>query len=591
MMTIPWNEGNIQRGASEQSYGRGESYFHGGAVTSLVRRGNEIQAQVEGSAFEPYQVSIDFDEGGITRVFCSCPYDWGGWCKHIVAALLACLREPESINERPPLEKLLEEFDQQQLKKLLLNLAAGNTEMVNAIESQLALLQAVPTTETTSRSRQTAVDPKPIRRQIQNILHSLDRMRPSEAYWHIGGTVDQVRQLLNQVDDFILAGDGQNALIILEAITDEYVSSWYYLDDSDGFAGELFDELGIAWTRVVVTADLPPAERQKWISKFKKWQDRTDDYGLDPFDTAIIALEQGWDHPPLQRILQGETREPDLWDFDEPWLTDSLTCARLDALERQGRHQEYLHLTEAEAMYDRHAIMLARLGRTQEAVEAGLNHLSTANETLALAKTLREQEEIASALRIGEHGLSLGGSQQTLAPWLRDLAEGVGNHQLALQAAIVAVQAEPSLDAYLKVQELAGERWAKLQSEILTQLRQASYPFTSGPVDIFLHENLADDAIAAVKQGSSYDLLGRVMDAVVEQRPDWVIQAARQEAERIINPGKAKHYHHAVSWLAKVRAGYQAAGREADWEVYLGDIRAQHGRKYKLMGMIEEFSE
>jgi uncharacterized Zn finger protein len=52
---------------------------------------------------------------------------------------------------------------------------------------------------------------------------------------------------------------------------------------------------------------------------------------------------------------------------------------------------------------------------------------------------------------------------------------------------------------------------------------------------------------------------------------------------------RAKYYHHAISWLTRARMAYQAAGREADWRAYLAEIRARHGRKYKLMRMLEGF--
>jgi uncharacterized Zn finger protein len=79
------------------------------------------------------------------------------------------------------------------------------------------------------------------------------------------------------------------------------------------------------------------------------------------------------------------------------------------------------------------------------------------------------------------------------------------------------------------------------------------------------------------------------MDAVLEHRPDWVIQASRQQAERIIEAGQSKYYDHAVDWLGRARAAYQAAGRETEWQAYLREIRTRHGRKYKLMGMLEGF--
>ena len=79
------------------------------------------------------------------------------------------------------------------------------------------------------------------------------------------------------------------------------------------------------------------------------------------------------------------------------------------------------------------------------------------------------------------------------------------------------------------------------------------------------------------------------MDAVVEHRPDWVIKAACHQAERIIDAGKAKYYRHAVDWLEQARRAYRAAGREADWQEYLGETRARHSRQYKLVGMLRGF--
>jgi uncharacterized Zn finger protein len=122
---------------------------------------------------------------------------------------------------------------------------------------------------------------------------------------------------------------------------------------------------------------------------------------------------------------------------------------------------------------------------------------------------------------------------------------------------------------------------------LLAHLRQDIWSHTEGQVDVFLHEGLLDDAIAAVEQGGGYGLIERVMDAVVAQRPEWVIQGARKQAERIIEAGKAQSYHHAVGWLEKARAGYRAAGREEDWQAYLAEIRERHGRKWKLMGMVK----
>jgi uncharacterized Zn finger protein len=403
--------------------------------------------------------------------------------------------------------------------------------------------------------------------------------------------VDQVRQLLHQVHGFIEAGDGRNALVFLEAITDEYVEGWLYLDDSDGEAGGFFGELGEAWAEVCLVADLSPQERGQWAQKLTRWQGEIDDYGVDGvFDPAQAAILQGWDYPPLKRVLQGEITRCGAWEGEAPWYADELAVARLRVLERQERYQEYLYLAQAEGQLGLYVLMLAHLGRVQEAVDEGLQYLCEPSQFLALAKVLRAQGEPAAALRVAEHGLTFDGRKGELAAWLCDLADGMGEVERALQAAVVAFQEVPSMAAYQRVQELAGGRWPELRENLLAHLRQASgYSSSEAQVDVFLHEGLLDDAVAAVEKGAGYDLLERVMDAVVEHRPEWVIGAARRQAERIIEAGQSKYYHHAVSWLGRARAAYQAADREVDWQAYLDEVHTRHGRKYKLMRMLEGF--
>jgi len=597
-MSIPsLTESTIRQRTTAESFRRGQDYCQRGAVVSLVERGNVLQAEVEGSQYEPYQVRVTFDAGGLTSAICTCPYEGGGWCKHVVAALLTCLDEPEAVEARPPLEEMLAGLERDQLQALLLDLAERVPELVDGVEDALARLQVTPAAPTEAPAaappaRRTPVDPQPFRRQVSGILHSLDRMRASEAYWQVGSVVGDVRQLLEQARGFVEGGDGRNALLILEAITDEYVEGWTNVDDSDGYAGDLFEDLGAVWAEALLTADLTPAERRAWAQKLARWQGEIGAYGIDDvFDAAQGAAELGWDYPPLQRVLQGEVTAQGAWEEEAPWYADDLAVARLNVLERQGRYQEYLYLAEAEGQVGRYVTMLAKMGRAQEAVDEGVRYLATADEALKVAQALREREELAAAVRIAEHGLTLEGHKATLATWLCDLAAGMGDAERALRAAGIAFRDSPGLGAYLKVQELAGQRWPELQAELLEHLRKTSPVFAQAHVDVFLHEGLLDDAIAVVEESGGYVSIEQVMDAALErrQRLEWVIQAARKQAERIMDSGKAERYHYAIGWLERARQAYQLADRQAEWQAYLREIRARHGRKYKLMGMIDKF--
>ena len=78
-------------------------------VSDLIRTGNTLTTRASGS--RRYQVEIEIDADGIYAQ-CSCPYDWGGYCKHIGAVLLVWVQAPNRFitkeakakGEKTPLE-------------------------------------------------------------------------------------------------------------------------------------------------------------------------------------------------------------------------------------------------------------------------------------------------------------------------------------------------------------------------------------------------------------------------------------------------------------------------------------------------------
>ncbi|MBI3968967.1 MAG: SWIM zinc finger domain-containing protein [Chloroflexi bacterium] len=598
MRPLGVSEALIRQHSAPESFERGRDYYHRGAVVALARRGEVLQAEVEGSYPEPYRVQVTFDSGGVKAAVCSCPYDWGGWCKHVVAALLAALHDPESVEERPSVEALLADLSRESLQSLVLRLTERDANLADVIETEIAALAAgggdksQAPAPSGSRPRRTEVDLAGIRRQVRAALHSLDQMRPSEAYWQTAGIVSGVEQVLEQARSFIQAGEGRVALDILGAITDEYVRGWTDLDDSNGELGGFFDELGATWTEALLAADLDPKERRSWVQKLEAWSNEVSDYGIDEaFDAALGAAEHGWDQPWLQRVLRGEDEEGDLWEGEDLVFASALNRARLNVLERQGRFDEYLRLAKATEQRLAYATMLVRVGRVAEAVEFGCARLSQPTEAHTLAQRLREHGHVDEAVRVAEHGLGLEGGKAPLAVWLCELATALGQRDRALRAAVVAFKEQPSLTAYLRVQELAGDDWPERRAELLAILRRGRSFYPAGEVEVFLHEGLIDDAIAAVKGTHAYELIEKVVAAAAPSHPDWVIETARRQAESIMNSGKAQHYDSAIRWLRYVKSAHQNVGRQAEWKRYLDGLIATHGRKYKLRPMLEALAK
>jgi len=397
----------------------------------------------------------------------------------------------------------------------------------------------------------------------------------------VSDVVDQARHLVE-------AGDGRGALAVLDILTEEFIAGWEDLDDSDGESSPFFEELGGLWAEALLTDDLPPEERRAWIPKLEAWQSQVSDYGIDEaFDVAQSAAAQGWEYPPLQRVFRGEIDDRGAWEGEAPPWADTLAEARLNVLDRQGRHQEYLYLAEAESQTDRYVTMLARLGRGAEALEYSRTYLSSVAEAYALATALWEHGETDRALESAELALTLAGQKGVVAAWLRDRAAERGQTERALAAARIAFEADQTLATYLKLQELAGPGWPAERPSFLDRLRTVRSYYPQGPVEIFLHEGLIDDAIAAVDRGATHTLVEQVADAAMTSRPDWVIEASRKQAEGIMDDGKSQYYRAAANWLVRARDAYRAAGREQEWRSYLAGLLDRHRRKHTLVPLLK----
>lgn len=138
-----------------------------------------------GGASAPYySLQVEIDTGGIRTADCSCPYDFGGLCKHLVAFLLVAVHTPEKFDERKPIADLLENLDRDALIRLLEKLADSEPDLYDRIEVAAAIENTgKATNEATREKRKTKISEKTFRRQVKDILNGLSGYRRSEAYW------------------------------------------------------------------------------------------------------------------------------------------------------------------------------------------------------------------------------------------------------------------------------------------------------------------------------------------------------------------------------------------------------------------------
>lgn len=588
-------ESIIRELASSKSYDRGQSYYERGAVSNVVQRGETVRADVEGSQYQPYTVTLEFDDDGVSHTDCSCPYDHGGICKHRIAVLLMCLRDPENVRDKPPLSELVANVDQETLQKLVVDLADTRPEVAGWIETRLetsAAADAVASPETVS------VDIESVWMQAEHALPRAGQRGHNDAHAEAQRMAGELDELLQQAQLALDAGDGDTALDILEAITEVLVeNSWSGLlphDVSDLYG--TIDDLGELFIEAVLIADLDESERTYWEQQLREWDgDTTFQHfmGRSVLGAAADAAMEGWDDPRIQQAMDGAFEHGEFWTDSPGWYSDDVIDARLRILAAQNRTQEYLNLSLATGADSDHAQMLVAADRIEDAVEYGIEHVSTPRSLLDLAKTLVEHGQTEPAITVAEHGLSVEGrGRDDLAEWLREQAADAGYDQLALEAAITAFEEHPSVNSYKTVETYADD-WEQLRTDLLDSLRTQETAGTTADriAEIFLHEGQYDEAIELAERTGWPSVIETVVTAVTEQRPQWVISTCKSQAEPIIEQGRHNSYETAVRWLRRAGEAAQAADELEAWHEYVETTRDDHYQKYKLRPMLEDLLE
>ena len=99
-----------------ESFIRGRDYYHDGLVSNLRVEDNSYIASVAGSYH--YEVKITQNNNDID-FSCTCPYDWGGICKHCIAVGLYILNRDKKVVKKTKIRKKLKIEDKIDLLKIL----------------------------------------------------------------------------------------------------------------------------------------------------------------------------------------------------------------------------------------------------------------------------------------------------------------------------------------------------------------------------------------------------------------------------------------------------------------------------------------
>jgi uncharacterized Zn finger protein len=330
MSGINLSESIIRHNTNAKSFQRGETCYRNGSVLSVTQRGEEIQAEVQGSEQQPYRVAIiPSNQHGLTAI-CNCPYNYDGWCKHIVATALTCIHEPNTIEKRPTLSQLLERIDHLQTQRLLEELVTEHPELIDEIDGYVnAIATSAKTTEKSPTSNQIVINSKEIKATVRKTFR--DAVNSWESgYDYADETVNEdILTMIQDAVEYCDFDDAKSTLAILTAITDACVSDWDYVADYGMDNDEIVPALNKAWCEAILGSELTAKERIDIQMNLETWQD---EWNAD-LSLAITAVQQGWDYPPLLQILAGNITQHGIWENQEiPDYAGDLALIRLKIL-------------------------------------------------------------------------------------------------------------------------------------------------------------------------------------------------------------------------------------------------------------------
>jgi uncharacterized Zn finger protein len=584
-MNIQLTEKQIRERASDQSFQKGQAYYESGAIYNPARQaspaGVTLTAQCEGSSAPSYRLQVELDGGGVRSASCTCPYDWGGDCKHIVALLLMYIHQPDGFVEQESVNELLAGLEKDALIALILRLVERDPDLYDMLELAIpaAKIAAQPTALGNAKKRQTQVSEETYRKQINRILKQAYR---GDYYddWNEPGYIGDLQEVLETGVEFLDAGDAEGALIILRVLLEELTEDYDGDMDYNGDLACVIQDIGMPLAEAILSVELDAGAHDELQGAIQNILDNLNEMieAEDELELILAALEYGWDELPDEET-EWEEYEEEYW-----MVLDQLKQARLNVLVRRGDDEAFLSLAE-KSDAKRYTLKLIELGRLDEAVMAS-EKLENTSDAYTVAQKLREVGRLKDAIALAEKGLEMNGYDLSqLALWLAPLEESQGRTDMALLAYRTAYDESPSIEIYRQIKRLSGENWLNLRPALIQKVNNN----TAVLVDIHMDEKDWDAAIKVAERDVwSFRLLEKVADTVILHRPDWVIRVALKQSGGLIAKTQSKLYPIAARWLERAKKAYPLKGQDAEWQAYIDNLRATYARRPALQREIKE---
>ena len=339
-MNIPLNQ--FEQVIDDVIIKRGLTYYRKGLVEEPQELSPGLfEAFVEGN--ELYRVTVTISKGVVTRHTCTCPYDMGPVCKHVVALMFALQEEELDLPEQK--EKTALTRTGKPKKSGRKTVAEQVDEVIKELspDAVLEFVREECLNEPTFRRKflgrfcyQLKKESKAMyAKQIRGILQSAKGKHGFIEWNRVRNVGRAVYDLLNSAEQHRKQGRLQTAMWISCAVLEEMTKALQFADDSDGDIGGAID--GALDILGELAKGSPPEPIRKELY----------DYSVKAFQKELF---EGWDWHTGMMILaagliRGKQEAEHLLQLMESmsyseYESDVLEELMLEVLKKSGRDDE-----------------------------------------------------------------------------------------------------------------------------------------------------------------------------------------------------------------------------------------------------------
>jgi hypothetical protein len=214
---------------------RGADYYESGAIRNLAQSGNGTWvAEVEGT--ETYLVTLKPVDSGLFNCRCTCPYAYDAPCKHIAAVMMAVEDEsgisdvqeaeakPSSSSLANPIDEMLNRSEKETLAEFIRKMAANDPHFKNQFLSFMAPTEPGAGKPQFRKLIKSALAPA----RRKGLVYSNEARR----------MLAPVYELLERAYELEQSGSSETAMAISQAVVEEMVPAFQFIDDSNADVGE-----------------------------------------------------------------------------------------------------------------------------------------------------------------------------------------------------------------------------------------------------------------------------------------------------------------------------------------------------------------